>query len=84
MILESEIKVRCNNHQVCPQVIDILQGIGFTRIRDIRDTSTSFDISARCRFKDGQDREKMISDVFEKGKGKIHGIQIIAKRSSLF
>ena len=83
-MLESNIKVRCNNHHVCPQVIGILQGIGFTRIRDIRESSTSFDISARYRFKDGQNREEIINDIFEKSRGKVHGIQITAKRSRFF
>lgn len=83
-MLESDVKILCSNHQVCPQVINILQDIGFTRIKDIRESSTSFDISARYRFKDGQHREKIINDIFEKGEEKIHGIKITARRSRFF
>lgn len=83
-MLESEIKILCNNHQVCPQVMNILQDMGFTHIRDKSDSSPSFDISAKCNFRDGQEAEKTIEQVFEKCKGKIHQVQLTTKNSNFF
>ena len=84
IILESEVNILCNYYHVCPQVMTILDDMNFTRIRDIRDSSASFDISASHNFKDGQDKEELISKIFERCKGMIHEIQITAKRSSYF
>ena len=84
VVLESEVKFLCNNHQVCSEVMKILQSMGFTHIRDIQDSSTSFDISAKHNFNDGQDREKTIEKVFAKCEGKIHQIQTTTKGSRFF
>ena len=83
IVLESEIKILCNNHEVCPDVMFILQRMGFTHIRDVKDSST-FDIIAKRDFRNGEDAQKTIEEIFDKCKGKIHQVQHTTKNSGFF
>jgi len=45
--VESKVKILCNNHRVCPEVMITLGEMGFTRIKDVSRESVSFDITAK-------------------------------------
>ena len=83
-MLEAEIKILCNHHEVCPEVMVILQDMGFTRIKDISDSSVSFDITARRTFHNEKDEQETIRDVFDKCNGRVHQIEITKKTSRSF
>ena len=78
-MLESEIKILCERHEVCPEVMVALQDMGFTRIRDISDSSVSFDITARRIFHDEKDEQETVRRVFDRCSGKVHQIEVTKK-----
>lgn len=78
--LKYEVKILCSDHQVCPHVISVLEKMKFKRIQDIRGSSTSYDIDARYNFKDEQDRQKTIQEVFKRCDGKVYQIRTAPKR----
>lgn len=82
--MDSEIKVLCDNHKVCDDVMRTLGDMGFTRIKDVSSSSVSFDITAKRKFRDEKDEENTINKVFDRCGGKIHEIQVSRKRSGFF
>lgn len=83
-MLESEIKILCENHEACLPIMIILEGMGFTRLRDVSDSSVSFDIMAKREFHDEKDVQETVKKVFDSAKGKIHRIQITRKNRRSF
>ena len=61
--LGSEISILCENHEVCPKVMIILQ-MGFTRLKDVSYSSILFDITAKRDFQDEKDEQETIDKVF--------------------
>ncbi|MDE0267054.1 MAG: hypothetical protein OXI27_06680 [Thaumarchaeota archaeon] len=74
--MESKVKILCNNHRVCPEVMITLGEMGFTRIKDVSRESVSFDITAKRNFKSVEDERKTIHQVFDRCKGKVHQIEV--------
>ncbi len=79
MRLDAEIKILCSNHKVCDNVIQTLDSMGFTQIKDVSKSSISFDITAKHKFQDAKDEERMIKEVFGRCEDKIHEIQVSRK-----
>lgn len=77
--MESEVKILCDNHKACPEVMDVLEDMDFTRVRDISNSSVSFDITAKRNFRDEQDEQKTIEKVFDRCKGKVNQIEVTRK-----
>lgn len=80
-VLESEINILCENHEVCPEVMIALQDMGFTRLKDVSDSLISFDITAKRDFQDEKDEQETINKVFSRCGNKIHQIQVTRKNS---
>ena len=78
-MLEAEVKILCEYHEICPEVMVALQDMGFTRIRDISDSSVSFDIIAKRNFHDEKDEQETIRMVFDRCKDKVHQIEVTKK-----
>ncbi len=57
----------------------ILGDMGFTNIKDVHDSSTSFDILAKHNFKDEKEEKEMIERIFHECEGKIHQVTLVRK-----
>lgn len=71
----AEFKILCTNHEVCDDVIDKLNNLGFIEIKHSKEPS--FDIIAKYPVNLTKSFENLAGDIFEKCKGKIQTIQII-------
>ena len=80
MLLKTEVefKILCNTHQACPEVKRVLEGLGFTDLKDLAN-SPSFDISAKLELENEQEKEKVAREIFQKCKEKVQSIQITTK-----
>ena len=73
--MKVEFKILCNTHQACPEVKQIMKGMGFTDFKDLPN-SPSFDIVAKFELDNDEQKEKIARKIFEECQEKVQTIQI--------
>ena len=77
-LMKSEFKLLCNTQHACPEVKRVLEGLGFTSLRDL-DGSPSFDMSAKLDVRDRRRAEEIAGKIFETCGRKVQAIAIAVK-----
>lgn len=75
---KTEFKFLCINHEVCEEVRNTLDTLGFKDLKDLKN-SASYDIAGNHESLGREKTDKLVHDIFEKTGRKIVSIKISNK-----